>query len=60
MDHLGSTSVSVDGSDVKSGVTAFRPYGETRYTTGPLPTERVAAARVTAASRPAPRCRAPA
>jgi len=40
-DHLGSTSVSVDASGVKTGATGFYPFGATRYTTGVIPTDRL-------------------
>ena len=40
-DHLGSTSVVTDASGGNPIYTGYYPFGETRYTTGALPTDRL-------------------
>jgi RHS repeat-associated protein len=39
-DHLGSTSLTLDQNGNKIGEMKYRPYGETRYITGSVPTDR--------------------
>jgi RHS repeat-associated protein len=40
-DHLGSTSLTLDSSGAKLGEMKYTPYGETRYTWGSTPTDRL-------------------
>jgi hypothetical protein len=40
-DHLGSTSVVANSSGVAVATQGYYPYGETRYSTGTLNTDRL-------------------
>jgi RHS repeat-associated protein len=39
-DHLGSTTVTADSSATKTAEMRYKPWGETRYTSGTTPTAR--------------------
>jgi RHS repeat-associated protein len=39
-DHLGSTSITMNTSGVKTGELRYKAFGETRYTSGTTPTKR--------------------
>jgi RHS repeat-associated protein len=39
-DHLGSTTVTTDSSGTKTAEMRYKPWGETRYTSGTTPTAR--------------------
>ena len=40
-DHLGSASVTTDASGVTVGKERYYPYGETRFTTGSMYTDKL-------------------